>query len=603
MIIKPDTIIGGRYTIESLIATGGMGQVWMANDSVLDRRVAIKILKAEFSADRNFLTRFREEARTTARLNHPNIVSVYDYGEFQDTDGGDPIAYLVMELVHAESLSHALGRLTTLTVAQTLDMLSQTAQGLSAAHEEGIIHRDVKPGNILITPRGRVKISDFGIAKAVDSVPITRTGTVMGTAQYISPEQAVGKDATSASDIYSLGIVGYEALCGKRPFDGEGSVSAAMAHVTASPNPLPNSIPANVRDLIAIALRKDPAARYKDGAEFARAVSQVQAGNPAPLPESVLDNGPVGASTGGDLDLPTSMQPTERIGMPGGAGRAAGMGIAGAAGAAGAVAGAAGAARAAGAAGMAANSPQFSNAPTEMMGQPGGGLVTGSNVQRADGQYVVPSSALPYNNGYTNIPNGQPGQPGQPGNGTGGVPIQGGPYPSSAPRKTSAEEEPRGLGAGQVILIVLGVLLVIALIAYGAYTFLGKTDLPTNQPSEQPTVTLTQTLTNSPEESETEEPPSAPIPTVEMTEEEDSSSPDSESTTKKTKTSKTRHSKTKTSKSSHSSTEPSGSSSSSSSDDNGSSTSASSTEPTGTTDASTTVKPSSTTTTEHPQEP
>ncbi|WP_276771815.1 serine/threonine-protein kinase, partial [Lawsonella clevelandensis] len=247
MIIKPDTIIGGRYTIESLIATGGMGQVWMANDTVLDRKVAIKILKAEFSADRNFLTRFREEARTTARLNHPNIVSVYDYGEFHDTDGGDPIAYLVMELVHAESLSHALGRLTTLTVAQALDMLSQTAQGLSAAHEEGIIHRDVKPGNILITPRGRVKISDFGIAKAVDSVPITRTGTVMGTAQYISPEQAVGKDATSASDIYSLGIVGYEALCGKRPFDGEGSVSAAMAHVTASPNPLPNSTPSTMR--------------------------------------------------------------------------------------------------------------------------------------------------------------------------------------------------------------------------------------------------------------------------------------------------------------------------------------------------------------------
>lgn len=591
MIIKPDTIIGGRYTIESLIATGGMGQVWMANDTVLDRKVAIKILKAEFSADRNFLTRFREEARTTARLNHPNIVSVYDYGEFQDADGGDPIAYLVMELVHAESLSHALGRLTTLTVAQTLDMLSQTAQGLSAAHEEGIIHRDVKPGNILITPRGRVKISDFGIAKAVDSVPITRTGTVMGTAQYISPEQAVGKDATSASDTYSLGIVGYEALCGKRPFDGEGSVSAAMAHVTASPNPLPNSIPANVRDLIAIALRKDPAARYKDGAEFARAVSQVQAGNPAPLPEFVLDNGPVGANTGNNLDLPTSMQPTERITAAGGAGRTASMG---AAGAAGAIAGAAGAAAA-----------QFNNAPTELLGQPGGGLVTGSNVQHPDGQYVVPSSALPYQTGYQNMPGqvGQPTQstqPNQPGL-TGGVPVQGGPYPSSAPRKTPTKEEPRGLGAGQVIFIVLGVLLVIALIAYGAYMLLGKTDLPTNQPSEQPTVTLTQTLTNSPESSESEEPSSSDTPTVDITEDEEPSSSDTESSTKsKTKTSKT--SKTKPTKTSHSPTEPTSSSSSSSSDSS-SSTSASATEPTSTTEASATVKPRSTTTTEHPQEP
>lgn len=582
MIIKPDTIIGGRYTIESLIATGGMGQVWMANDTVLDRKVAIKILKAEFSADRNFLTRFREEARTTARLNHPNIVSVYDYGEFHDTDGGDPIAYLVMELVHAESLSHALGRLTTLTVAQALDMLSQTAQGLSAAHEEGIIHRDVKPGNILITPRGRVKISDFGIAKAVDSVPITRTGTVMGTAQYISPEQAVGKDATSASDIYSLGIVGYEALCGKRPFDGEGSVSAAMAHVTASPNPLPNSIPANVRDLIAIALRKDPAARYKDGAEFARAVSQVQAGNPAPLPESVLDNGPVGASTaGGELGLPTSMQPTERIAGTSGAGRAAGMGAAAAAGAA--LAAGAGAA-------------QLSNAPTEMMGHTGGGLVTGSNGQPG-GHYVVPSSALPYQTGYQNMPSGQPGQPGQPGLATGGVPVQGGPYPSNAPRKTSTKEEQRGLGAGQVILIVLGVLLVIALIAYGAYMFLGRTDLPTNQPSEQPTVTLTQTLTNSPDSSESEEPSTSDTPTVDITEEEDPSPSATKSKTKTTKTTKTKPTKT-----SHSSTEPTSSSPSSSSSGSSSSTSASSTEPTSTTEASTTVEPISTTT-EHPQEP
>ena len=296
MIIGPNTTISDRYRIESLIATGGMGQVWLARDTVLDRDVAIKILKSEFSADPNFLSRFREEARTTARLNHPNIVSVFDYGEFEDTDGGDNIAYLVMELVHAESLSHALGRLEKLTVAQALDMLSQTAQGLSAAHEEGIVHRDIKPGNILITPRGRVKISDFGIAKAVDSVPITATGTVMGTAQYISPEQAIGKEATCASDVYSLGIVGYEAIAGKRPFDGEGSVTAAMQHVATSPNPLPPEIPANVRNLIAIALRKDPKARYKDGSEFARAVSQVQAGNAAPLPESVTSgNASIGA--------------------------------------------------------------------------------------------------------------------------------------------------------------------------------------------------------------------------------------------------------------------------------------------------------------------
>lgn len=285
MALTNGALIADRYRLIRLIATGGMGQVWEADDNRLGRRVAVKVLKAEFSSDPEFLERFRLEARTTAKLNHPGIAGVYDYGEMRDASG-DSTAYLVMELVNGEPLNAVLARVGRLAPAYALDMLEQTGRALQVAHSAGVVHRDVKPGNILITPTGQVKITDFGIAKAIESSPVTRTGMVMGTAQYIAPEQALGQDANAASDVYSLGIVGYEALSGQRPFLGEGALTVAMKHVREAAPPLPDDLPPHIRELIEITIAKDPLSRYRDGSEFAEAVSAVRAGRRPPIPGS-----------------------------------------------------------------------------------------------------------------------------------------------------------------------------------------------------------------------------------------------------------------------------------------------------------------------------
>ncbi|MBL1073262.1 serine/threonine protein kinase [Nocardia sp. 2] len=321
-MLNNGALIADRYRLQRLIATGGMGQVWEALDTRLDRRVAVKVLKAEFSTDPTFRHRFRAEARTTAQLNHPGIASIYDYGETMDPSGGE-IAYLVMEFVQGEPLNAVLNRMNRLSVAQGLDMLEQTARALQIAHAAGVVHRDVKPGNILVTPTGQVKITDFGIAKAVDASPVTKTGMVMGTAQYIAPEQATGEDATAASDVYSLGVVGYEALAGQRPFTGEGALTVAMKHVRETPPPLPADLPPNVRELIEITMAKDPQQRYSTGGEFADAVAAVRSGRrptpPGGIPVTpafptgatrILPPGPTMIIPGQRADQPTTRYPT-----------------------------------------------------------------------------------------------------------------------------------------------------------------------------------------------------------------------------------------------------------------------------------------------------
>jgi hypothetical protein len=266
---------GGRYQLSSRVAIGGMGEVWQATDLVIGRTVAIKILKDEYLGDPGFLERFRAEARHAALVNHEGIANVFDYGE---EDGS---AFLVMELVPGEALSTILERERVLPTDKVLDIVAQTASALHAAHAAGLVHRDIKPGNLLITPEGRVKITDFGIARIADQVPLTATGQVMGTVQYLSPEQASGHAASPTTDIYSLGIVAYEALAGRRPFTGESQVAIAMAQINEQPPELPVSVAEPVRNLVYASIAKKPADRPQSAAHLARAAQALRRGDVA----------------------------------------------------------------------------------------------------------------------------------------------------------------------------------------------------------------------------------------------------------------------------------------------------------------------------------
>ena len=278
-------LLADRYRLDHRIAVGGMGEVWQAVDIRLDRTVAIKILKPELCGDAEFLHRFRTEARTTASLNHPGIAAVHDYGETAAAaESAEDTAYLVMELVEGEPLAAILAREGRVRAEHTLDMLEQAGHALQAAHERGLVHRDVKPGNILISPNGSVKLTDFGIAKAADAAPVTRSGMVMGTAHYIAPEQALGGEATPSSDVYSLAVVGYECLMGHRPFLSDNAVTVAMMHIREMPPPLPPDVPPGARAVIDATLVKDPRRRYGAGGEFAHAIASVRSGMPLPTP-------------------------------------------------------------------------------------------------------------------------------------------------------------------------------------------------------------------------------------------------------------------------------------------------------------------------------
>ena len=214
----PGLLLSGRYRLNHLIAVGGMGEVWAADDIRLARVVALKILRPELTGDQEFVERFRTEARITASLNHPGIAQVYDYGEEAAAD--EPAPYIVMQYVEGTSLWQVLRERRTLPATEVMDIVAQVAAALQVAHEAGIVHRDLKPANMLVTPEGRVVLVDFGIARTMDAEPLTLTGTIIGTADYISPEQSEGRPATSRSDLYSLGMVAYESLTGLIPFGG-----------------------------------------------------------------------------------------------------------------------------------------------------------------------------------------------------------------------------------------------------------------------------------------------------------------------------------------------------------------------------------------------
>ena len=251
----PGLVLRGRYQLDVLIATGGMGEVWRGTDLAIDRRVAIKVVRPEHADDEEGLARFRAEAHHAGSLSHPNIAQVFDYGEAATPEPG----YLVMELVEGLSLTRILDD-GPLPPEDVMDIVAQAARGLAAAHRAGLVHRDVKPGNLLVRSDGLVKITDFGIARAVGDTTVTQPGMLIGTPAYLAPERVSGAPASPATDLYSLGVVAYQCLTGHAPFSGEPLV-VALAHLDQGMPALPPSVPPGVAALVAELTRQDPAAR------------------------------------------------------------------------------------------------------------------------------------------------------------------------------------------------------------------------------------------------------------------------------------------------------------------------------------------------------
>ena len=264
------SLLGGRYRLETQIAAGAVGEVWRATDTVLARLVAVKVLRAGFADHAETLARFRGEARHAGALSHPAIARVYDYGEPVPPDP----PFLVMELVDGPSLAEVLGA-GPLGPGRTMDVVAQVAAGLQTAHEAGLVHRDIKPANLLFGPGGQVKITDFGIAHAAGSAPVTRTGAVIGTPAYLAPERVGGASATPAADLYSLGVVAYECLTGTPPFTGP-PFEVAVAHRDRDLPALPPTVPVAVTHLVADLTAKDPAARPASAGEVAVRAGQLR---------------------------------------------------------------------------------------------------------------------------------------------------------------------------------------------------------------------------------------------------------------------------------------------------------------------------------------
>ena len=269
--VKPGRVLHDRYRLDAHIAVGGMGEVWRGTDLVLDRTVAVKLLRPEHADDADLLARFRAEARLAGLLSHPNIAQVYDFGEASQEDP----AYLVMEFVDGPSLAGLLHD-GPLDPSRTMDIVAQAARGLAAAHRAGLVHRDVKPGNLLLRDDGLVKVSDFGIARAESATPVTRTGLLPGTPGYMAPERGAGAIATPAADLYSLGVVAHQCLTGQPPFQGD-ALAVAIAHMERDLPPLPPSVPAPVARLVSDLTRKDPQARPSSADDVATRAERLRA--------------------------------------------------------------------------------------------------------------------------------------------------------------------------------------------------------------------------------------------------------------------------------------------------------------------------------------
>ncbi|HEV7961351.1 MAG TPA: protein kinase [Actinoplanes sp.] len=279
-------VLSDRYQLTERIAAGGMGEVWRGTDVLLKREVAVKVLLPSLVSDAEFIARFRIEARTMAALRHPGIVQIYDYGADAVVDG-NRLDYLVMEYIEGAPLSKWIRETGKLGVTQTMSVVTQAARALHVAHSAGIVHRDVKPSNLLVRPDGVIVLVDFGVARSTDATGITATNMIMGTADYMAPEQAVGQPVSAATDIYALGAVAYCCLAGRPPFTGDNPLQVVTQHLQSEPPTLPvTEIPAPVAALVTRALAKDPADRYPSAAAFADAAHAVQSAPRAPAVQS-----------------------------------------------------------------------------------------------------------------------------------------------------------------------------------------------------------------------------------------------------------------------------------------------------------------------------
>lgn len=267
--------LGNRYLLVTLVARGGMGEVWSAQDIVLDRRVAVKVLLPNFAGDPGFAARFRAEARAMAALSHPGIIEIYDYGQQGE------LAYLVMQFVDGESLVSLIRRSGPLAPERAMRLVIQAAEAIEAAHRQGIVHRDVKPANLLLRNDGRLALTDFGIARILATDRLTGADQIVGTSSYLAPEQVTGAEIGPTTDVYALGVVAYELLAGGKPFTADTPFGVALKHVHEQPPPLPQSVPEPIRELVSRAMAKDPAERWPSAAALAQAASAA-IGEPAP---------------------------------------------------------------------------------------------------------------------------------------------------------------------------------------------------------------------------------------------------------------------------------------------------------------------------------
>ena len=263
-------LLGNRYRLDERIATGGMGDVWKGTDVVLGRVIAVKVLRTAMLTDPEFAARFYGEARMMAAFRHPGVVEVYDYASADDGAIDEQVAYLVMAYVEGEPLS-ARVKQGPMDVTETMSIVAQAADALHAAHEAGTVHRDVKPGNLIVKPTGAVILVDFGVARSAAVTSVTGLNAIVGTALYMAPEQVAKGNVTAATDIYALGAVAYHCIAGHPPFDGDNALQVALRHLEDEPEPLPAHVPPGVRALIARAMAKQPADRFHTSAEFAEA--------------------------------------------------------------------------------------------------------------------------------------------------------------------------------------------------------------------------------------------------------------------------------------------------------------------------------------------